>query len=340
MPRGVTHEHASSGAPPAPPSLDARDRQLLDQLQADFPIKARPWGEFGLPEEEALRRVRALRAQGLIRQISPIFDSRALGYASELVAAKVDESRIESAAAVINQHPGVSHNYQREAHYNLWFTLATPPGQDIAAHLDRLKSRAQLDVVRPMPAMRTYKIGVRLPMSEEDPPAAAGGPRTERAVPLTERDKAIIRATQDDLPCEIEPFAPALEAMGMRIEELAQWLARMRSAGALRRFAAILRHRHAGFSANAMVAWRVAANVVDQAGQLAAQVAQVSHCYHRPSYEDWPYRLYTMIHGRTREEVRAVVTRLAQALRPLGVTEHHVAYSGREFKKQRVRYFV
>ena len=128
-------------------SLDGMDQQLLNRLQAPMPLVARPFlamgKELGLTEEETLARVAALKAppkgssgkRGLIRQISAIFDSKLLGYQSTLVAARIDEDKLDGAAAVINQHPGVSHNYRRNHAFNLWYTLAVPPGDDIDEHL-------------------------------------------------------------------------------------------------------------------------------------------------------------------------------------------------------------
>src|SRR3954447_10431502 len=114
-------------------ALSESDRRLLDQLQREVPLVDRPFREIankvGLAEQEVLNRLRALSGgpPAPIRQISAIFDSKMLGYQSCLVAAKVEAEHLDAAAKVINQHPGVSHNYQREHAYNLWFTLAVPP---------------------------------------------------------------------------------------------------------------------------------------------------------------------------------------------------------------------
>src|ERR1700730_17851633 len=111
--------------------LDETDRKLLNLMQGSFPIAPRPYRHVaelgGIAEEEAMRRVRRLLEKPLIRQVTPIFDTRALGYSSMLVAPKVDPDNPHRAASVINEPPGVSHNYLRNHEFNLWFTIATEP---------------------------------------------------------------------------------------------------------------------------------------------------------------------------------------------------------------------
>jgi len=351
---------------PAAPTLADLDRRLLDQMQADFPIAERPWdtlaaraaaqGAGDLDGDGVLQRVQALKADGIIRQIGPIFDTRALGYSSNLVAARVAPEKLNSAAAVVSAHPGVSHNYERQAEYNLWFTLAVPPGEKLDDHLEALSKAAGFEACLPLPATRTFHIGVKLDMSgagasndsaatktTKGPAERRHLPRAARrdagAVHLTDFDKHVIRITQDDLPLVADPFAVTCADLAINFTELAAWFERMREVGVLRRFAAILRHRQAGFSANGMGVWVVPEDKIEQAGRIAGQFAPVSHCYQRPTSADWPYNLYTMIHARTPEECQRHVAELAGRLAPLGVTGHRVLYSTREFKKQRVRYF-
>ena len=150
-------------------------RRLLDLLQRDFPLNAQPFaaiGErLGLPEEEVLARVRRLKGTErgrLIRQISAIFDTTALGYKSTLVAMQVPQGEVDRAAAAINRHPGVSHNYQRDHAWNLWFTLAVPPEEDLEASAQALVREAGGYPYRLFPALRVFKIGVRLDMEGAD----------------------------------------------------------------------------------------------------------------------------------------------------------------------------
>ena len=331
-------------------ALDPVDARLLEALQVEMPVCEDPWEEIGRPlalaGDEVLDRVRRLKHEGMIRQISPIFDSRALGYSSVLVAAKVAAERIEAAAAVINAHPGVSHNYQRDAEYNLWFTLAVPPGERLEEHLDRLREDAGLRVCRALPAIRTFHIGVKLDIASRGSTGGdtrtikRPGPRRDEPIALDVFDKHAIRITQDDLPLLPRPFKGYCEALGVTIEQLAAWMKAMRTRGALRRFAAILHHRRVGFVANGMGVWQAPAKTIEQAGRTAGAFAAVTHCYERPMFEDWPYNLYTIIHARSQDDCEAIASDLAGQLKPLDVEGPRMLYSTREFKKQRVRYFV
>jgi len=152
--------------------LDSTDRLLLDALQGAFPLCERPFEELGrragIEEAEAVRRVRELKDAGLIRWIGAIFDSAALGYRGALVALELPAGRIEAAAQIVSAHPGVSHNYQRDHVFSLWFTLTTPPGTDPQRHAAALAREAGAARYLFLPAVRLFKIGVRFAMGGQD----------------------------------------------------------------------------------------------------------------------------------------------------------------------------
>src|SRR5207248_11418549 len=122
--------------------LEDFDRELVNAVQWDFPLEPRPFAalseRLGLDEPAVRARVARVKELGVLRQLSAIFDTRALGYGSALVAAKIDPDRVDDAAAVISAHPGVSHNYKRNHAYNLWYTIAVPPGESLDEHVDVL----------------------------------------------------------------------------------------------------------------------------------------------------------------------------------------------------------
>ena len=197
--------------------MDDLDAQLLDRIQTELPLVERPYAALaeaiGSDEDTVLERVAALREQKVIRQISAIFDSRRLGYRGMLVAARTPAERQDEAAAVFSSHPGVSHNYLREHELNLWFTLTVSPRSQLG--LDRtvelLGELAEVDVIRPMPALRFFKIGVDLDVKgDRDPAAKLVKAKPARKAPppeaLTDRDLDAIRALQRDLAAEPEPF--------------------------------------------------------------------------------------------------------------------------------------
>jgi siroheme decarboxylase len=327
--------------------LDDVDRRLLNLMQGRFPIEPRPYARVAelaeIPEQEAMARVRHLLGERIIRQVTPIFDTRALGYSSMLVAAKVDAGNPHRAAKVINAHPGVSHNYLRNHEFNLWFTIATEPDSKLGLDgtLEVLAREAGAESVRQLPTLKLFKIRMDLEMegSTEDlaKAAVAADPVELDPQPYDERDIEVIRALQGDMPVIEEPYAPAAAALGMAQEAFLDHLAGMQERGILRRVAAILYHRRAGFSANGMGVWKVPEERILEVGRQMAAVRGVSHCYQRPTYADWPYSVFTMAHGRSKEECDAILDSI-EAMS--GIHERATLYSSTEFKKIRLLYFT
>ncbi len=324
--------------------IDDEDKVLLDELQVEFPVTLRPYAAvaktIASTEASVIDRVNRLRDSGIIRQISAIFDTRKLGYESTLIAAELPPDRLEAGAAVVSAHPGVSHNYERDHRYNLWFTLATPPGEDLAAAADDLAGKAGFVRYLILPAIRTFRIGVRLGLNGRDrrPVSASDGPSHPGPLtPLTERDKAFVRVLQEDFPVVAEPFAPMAVRLIVTQDALLDWIRRMTDTGRIRRVAAVLHHRAVGFAANAMVVWAVPSARVEAVGRFCAEIPEISHCYERPMFEDWPYNLFTMIHGRETSDCDRVV---CQVVKRFGDVDREILYSTREFKKERVKYFV
>ncbi len=327
--------------------LDDTDRRLLNLMQGSFPIAREPYAcvasKAGIPEQELLLRVQHLLDERIIRQVTPIFDTRALGYSSMLVAAKVDPENPWRAATIINRHPGVSHNYLRNHEFNIWFTIATEPDSPLGLEgtLEVLARLAGAESIRQLPTLKLFKIRMDLEMeagTEELAKAAqtAEPAETERQ-PYDELDIAVIRALQGDMPVVSEPYAPAAQALGMPQERLLAHLRQMQERRLLRRVAAILFHRRAGFSANGMGVWKVPDDRIPEVGPRMAAFRGISHCYERPTYADWPYSVFTMAHGRSKEECDAILDSIAQST---GIQERTTLYSSTEFKKVRLRYFT
>jgi siroheme decarboxylase len=327
--------------------LDELDRRLLNLMQGSFPIAARPYQHVAalaeVPEAEAMSRVQRLLDKRIIRQVTPIFDTRALGYSSMLVAAKVDPEHPHRAAQVINEHPGVSHNYLRNHDFNLWFTIATEPDSALGLEgtLEVLAREAGAESVRQLPTLKLFKIRMDLEM-EGDTQALASAVEAKEPIeldpqPYDELDITVIRALQGDMPVVAEPYAAAAAAVGLGQDAFLDHLAAMQERGLLRRVAAILYHRRAGFSANGMGVWRVPDELIEQTGRRMAAVRGISHCYQRPTYDDWPYSVFTMAHGRSKEECDAVLDAIAEQTQ---IHERATLYSSTEFKKIRLLYFT
>jgi siroheme decarboxylase len=331
-------------------ALDERDRELLNAVQWDFPVDPEPYARLAerleTTETEVCERIARVKDAGVLRQLSAIFDTRALGYGSSLVAAKVDPERVDDAAAVINEHPGVSHNYKRNHAYNLWYTLAVPPGASLDDHLDVLHRDSGALVTRKLPTLQLYKIGVKLDMTGK----TAADARTEvleherpdrrpdLEIPdFTEHEIAAIRVVQEDLPLDPRPFRAQAELVGCSEDELLEMLASFKERKWMRRFAAVMNHRSAGFKANAMGVWAVPERDLAEIGPRMAGFALVSHCYRRPTYDDWPYSVFTMVHGKNARDCEQTIAAIRDET---GIDEFALLWSVKEYKKTRVKYFT
>src|SRR3954453_7213603 len=329
--------------------LEALDRELLNAVQWDFPLEPRPFavlGErLGISELEVRERITKVKELGVLRQLSAIFDTRALGYGSALVAAQIDPDRVDEAAAVISAHPGVSHNYKRNHRYNLWYTIAVPPGESLEEHIEVLHRDSGAIVTRKLPTLKLYKIGVKLDMTGNTAANAKAEvlehEKPERreymeAPDLSDLEVATIRVVQEDLPLVEHPFAAYGELIGTDEATVLDLLRSFKERNLMRRFAAVMNHRSAGFKANAMGVWAVPDEQLDEIGPQMATFAAVSHCYRRPTYDDWPYSVFTMVHGRSARDCEATIDAIRDET---GVDEYCLLWSIKEYKKVRLRYF-
>jgi DNA-binding Lrp family transcriptional regulator len=330
--------------------LDETDKRLMNLLQSSFPLDPEPFAlvasEAELELADVLARTRRLLDERIIREITPIFDTRALGYESMLVAAKVDSEHPQRAAQIVNSHPGVSHNYLRTHDFNLWFTIATPPDSELGLEgtLDVLMRKTGAESMRQLPTLTLFKINMNLEMEKgTDALAAAAAslapPRELDAQPYDEHDVAVIRALQGPMAAVERPYDEAAAELGMSTEELLDRLRGMVDRKILRRIAAILYHRRAGFSANGMGVWKVPEAEIMEMGGRMASFRGISHCYQRPTYEDWPYSVFTMAHGRSKEECDAILDSIAQEC-GMGPDDRATLYSSTEYKKIRLHYFT
>ena len=325
--------------------MDDLDKQILNEIQWTFPLVSQPFHEiakkFNVTPDVVKERLQNLKKSGILRQLSAIFDTRRLGYKSSLVAMEIEPDKLEFVANQINRHPGVSHNYERNHQFNLWFTLATPPGSDLKTEVDKFKKIPGILKIRMLPTIKLFKIGVKLEMIEDKKHEVKPSEEKKKIIDVkfnpTEQDKEFIRVLQKDLEIVDRPFQKASEKLGMSEEKIFEKLKHYEEIGVMRRFAAILRHRDAGFVANGMIVWKVPEKRIEEVGEKLGAFPQVSHCYQRPVYPDWPYNVFSMIHCKSEDEA----TKMAQQIQnQINVDEYRILFSAREFKKTRVEYFV
>ena len=278
---------------------------LLNLMQGSFPIAPRPYAAVaelaGVAEDEVLARVQHLLDERIIRQVTPIYDTRALGYGSMLVAAKVDPEHPWRAAKIINSHPGVTHNYLRNHEFNMWFTIAVEADSQArprrharrAAGADRRRvdppaadAQAVQDPHGPRDGGRHR--GARRPPAR---PSSRSSSRRQAYDDPTSPSSAPRRATcRSPSPTRTRRASSACPRPRCSRTSTA-WS----SAGCLRRVAAILFHRRAGFSANGMGVWRAPDDkIAEYRGDVVAETVDGPEQRQRP--EDPPEPLTHVVH--------------------------------------------
>src|SRR5947209_16733246 len=294
--------------------MDKLDKEILNEIQWTFPLVPRPYSQvakkFHATDEKIMQRLRTIKETGILRQLSAIFDTRRLGYKSALVAMAIEPEKLERVASQINRHPGVSHNYERNHEFNLWFTLAVPPGSDLKSEIDKFSKLSGIKKVRLLPTIKLFKIGVKLEMVEETKadvkPTEEKKKIQEVKFVVTEEDKDCIRELQKDLEIIERPFLKSAQKIGITEEQLLEKAKYYEDIGVMRRFAAILRHREVGFVANGMIVWKVPTERIEEVGTKLGSFPQVSHCYERPVYQDWPYNVFSMVHCKSFDDAEGV----------------------------------
>ena len=318
-------------------------QEILSRIQKKFPLVPKPFetiaNELGISEDEVLSILQEEKANNIIRQTSAIFDTKRLGYTSSLVAFKIAPEKIDAAVEIINAHPGISHNYERNHDFNIWFTLAVAPDSKLGLEktLEILAEATEAEDYIMLPTLKLFKISVKLNTTGKDEKKEKVKKVKHTEIELTPLHHEVIKRAQYDIAIESEPFKKIIDELEISYEQFFAILVELQEAGIMRRFASILNHRKAGFNANAMVVWDVDAENGEKIGEAAAAFSAVSHCYLRPKYANWPFNLFTMVHGKTTEETNGIIAEMSKEIE---AKSHMPLYSSREFKKVRIEYFT
>ncbi|WP_374266249.1 Lrp/AsnC family transcriptional regulator [Zoogloea sp.] len=323
--------------------IDALDFRLLNDFQRGFPLRADPWSavgtQLGCDAGDVLARLARLRDAGKISRVGPVFAPNRIG-ASTLAAMAVPVADLPRVAAIVNGFAGVNHNYRREHRYNLWFVAAAADEAALAALLHAMGEATGCPPIA-LPLVEEFHIDLGFDLA----PGQAWGRRTRHAVSadvprrtLSAADWRLIAALHDGLPWQPRPYRSVADAAGLDeagvLATLSGWLAD----GTLRRFGVVVRHRELGYRANAMCVWAVPEADVSRLGHQLAGHDGVSLCYRRQcDAPDWPYNLFCMIHGRSREAVEARRAELATAV-GLDRLPHAVLFSTDCYKQCGARY--
>jgi DNA-binding Lrp family transcriptional regulator len=284
-------------------------------------------------EEEILRQTNKLKAAGVIRRIGAVINHRALGQTGTLVAAHVPQENLQEIIEAVNSLQGVSHNYLRKHHYNLWFTLQAPGCEQIEVTLSMLSACFGVSF-HSLPVVRIFKLDVHF---DPDSKAELLGdveeiPKTE-TVELNEKQKTVLLKLQNDLEVIERPF-DFLCGADLELEEVLRIIQELIDKGVIRRIAAAVDHRKLGFTANVLFACEVGRDRIVEAGRALARFGAVTHCYQRKTVKDWPYNLFAMMHAKSMGEIQHVVSRFAEVER---VDSFELLPTAAELKKQPVK---
>lgn len=324
------------------------EKRILNRIQRDFKITADPLRdlalEMGIDHEKFLNTVSDLKKKGIIRDISAIFNAERLGYSSSLIAFQVKDKDVEHAASVINSLAGVSHNYLRDHKYNLWFTLAVDSSSSLEEKIEELAKKCRAKDYLILKKERLLKIGLMLNIGDREntanPGTGNGDLRPAKSTILSGEEKQAVTILQMDLPIDKNPFKILLMRNNIDLPEkrLVEIGESLKSDGVMRRYSAVLRHHNAGYRSNAMTAWKIDEDKLEQGTiKKFSEIPGISHLYIRTVYPGkWEYPLFAMIHAKSDDELKKIIKTLE---RDTGISDNLVLKSVKEFKKKRVQYF-
>jgi len=318
-------------------------KEILLRIQKNFPLVPKPFksiaDELDISEDEVLTTIQEQKDEKIIRQTSAIFDTKSLGYKSSLVAFEIDEDKIDEAVKIINLHPGVSHNYERNHKFNIWFTMAVSPKSEIGLDktIDIIAKLTNANAFIMLPTLKLFKISVKLDTTGKESKKEKIVKKEKIDIDFTPLHMDVVKRLQNDIQIKSEPFEDIIKELNITYDKFFEIVDELQKRGLMRRFASILNHRKAGFNANAMVVWDVDEINGEAIGKTAASFSAVSHCYLRPKYDNWQYNLFTMVHGKTKEETNGIIADIADEIES---KSHMPLYSSREFKKIRLKYFT
>ncbi|GAA0207755.1 siroheme decarboxylase subunit beta [Halobaculum roseum] len=328
--------------------LDDVDARLIDDYQSGFPVAERPFGvvadDLGIDEGEALDRVKRLRERGVFRRFGAVLNPPVIG-SSTLAAVSAPEDRFEEIAEVINGYRQVNHNYRRDHEWNQWFVVTAASRETRDRILAEIEERTGCSVLN-LPMLTDYYIDLEFPVWNDDAFARESIESTEAAATrisesatgdLSALDRALLVEIQDGFPLTATAYRDVADAVGADVEDVLAAIERLLADGCIKRIGCVVNHIVTGFRNNCMVVWDVPDDRLDELGERVGELPYVTLCYHRPRRpdQDWPYNLFTMVHGREAEAVDAKIDELADDYLPF---DHERLYSTATLKQTGAQY--
>ncbi|MBV0924891.1 Lrp/AsnC family transcriptional regulator [Halomicroarcula limicola] len=348
--------------------IDDVDAALVDGFQSDFPVCERPFeavGEqLGITGEEALERVERLHDERIFRRFGPVLNPPVIG-SSTLAAVSVPPERFDEVAAVVNDYRQVNHNYARDHEWNMWFVVTAGSRDRRDEILADIEDRTGCEVLV-LPMLTDYYIDLEFPVVNGDRFAretrpeggspdgrAADRPRVresiegtdasatriseDAAADLTALDRRLLLAIQEGFPLSETPYRDVATAIDADVADVLAAVRKLRETGCIKRVGCVVNHVTTGFDNNCMVVWDVPDEQLDERGERVGALPSVTLCYHRPRRpeQNWPYNLFTMIHGRDADAVDERIDELAAEFLPY---DHDRLYSTATLKQTGAQY--
>ena len=334
--------------------VDAVDAALIDEYQSGFPVESHPFervardlsAETGVDVDaaEVLDRVRDLRERGVFRRFGAVLNPPVIG-SSTLAAVRAPEDRFDDVAEVINGYRQVNHNYRRDHEWNQWFVVTAGSREKRDEILAEIEERTGCEVLA-LPMLTDYYIDLEFPVVNADRFARESLDETAVSATrisedargdLTALEADLLLAIQDGFPLSATPYADVADEIGADVDDVLAAVERLLADGCIKRIGCVVNHVVTGFTNNCMVVWDVPDEELDERGESVGSLPYVTLCYHRPRREEqeWPYNLFTMIHGREAEAVDAKIDELAADHLPF---DHERLYSTETLKQTGAQY--
>lgn len=316
--------------------LSGRRRRLVNEFQRDFPLSAHPFRDVAARldwgEREVISALAALKREGVVSRVGPVIRPNTVGV-STLAAMAVPASRLEEVAAVVNRHPEVNHNYEREHRFNLWFVVTAGDAKGLKATMGQIETESGLPVMA-LPLLDDYYIDLGFDLDGGGNPGTGSVNTGDGVEEVDALDRRILGVVQSGLSLAPRPYATVAEIAGTTEDEVLRRIGSLIEVGVVKRLGVIVRHHECGYRHNAMVVWDVPDHAVHEAGRRLAGLDVVRLCYRRPRRRpEWPYNLFCMIHGRDRQTVREQIFQSAEAA-GLEDAPFDILFSVRRFKQR------
>ncbi|MFC7019574.1 MULTISPECIES: Lrp/AsnC family transcriptional regulator [Haloarcula] len=335
--------------------LGTVDRAVLNAFQGGFPVVERPFEPAAAALREAgvdvdadalLERVQQLDEAGVLSRFGALIDAEEIGGTATLVATHAPEDRYDEHVDLINAHPEVAHNYEREhPHLNMWFVLSVADEARVEAVLSEIEAETGEQTYN-LPKQQEFHVGAKFPVEGPQTQAvdcSAAGPDvtpTDRRS-LTPEELDLVLEIQGGLPVTETPYADVADAIGADVEWVLETVKRFNEEGKVRRVGLIPNHYALGYSENGMTVWDVPDDVVDEVGPAIAEFDFVTHCYERPRHEGvWPYNFFAMTHGRSEAESDERIQQVHDRMNEywdVGEADWDTLFSTRILKKTGIR---